>query len=147
MTKGFALALCFSGIAVGLTGCGQVSAAEHFTLVYIERPKNYYQKPLHVTITNANTVIALYRDIRALKPFSPEDLHCPADFGIDYRIEFISEHGLALIANADPTGCSEVQMSTGKPLWAIGNKGQAFWRELAKAMGMPRVNDLWSQAP
>jgi hypothetical protein len=134
-----------SGVVV-LVGCGQISPAqaEHLTSVNIRRPQNYYLKPLDVTVTNVNTVTTLYRDIRALKPFPSEAMHCPAYLGINYRIQFKRDGHVVLTAHADPTGCTEVGLSTGKNRWGVGTTGQALWRELAKALGMPRVSDLWS---
>ncbi len=146
MTKGLAIALLPLCAAAALTGCGQIAPARvgYLTAVNIVRPKSFFRKPLTMTITNVNTVTALYQDMRALKPFPSKGMHCPAEFAIDYRITFMNQSHIELTAYANPTGCSEVRLSSGTILWGVGKTGQAFWRELATALGMPRVSDLWS---
>ncbi len=134
-------------LAASLAGCGQVQTAgggmptaqtERFTSVHIALA----QKAALTTtsfkprdITNRHTVNTLYRDIRALKPFPTGPISCPADRGIDYILKFHRGRRVVLTAKADPTGCSEVRLSTGRDLWAAGHRGQAFWRALAHAPG------------
>ena len=138
-------------LAASLAGCGQVhttggglptAQTERFTSVHIARsPKTVLTtsfKPRD--ITNRQTVNTLYRDIRALKPFPPGPISCPADRGIDYILKFHRGRRVVLTAKADPTGCSEIRLSTGRDLWAAGHQGQAFWRAFAHALGENVVN-------
>lgn len=80
-------------------------------------------------------VNTLYRGIRALKPFPADPPSCPADRGLDYILEFHRGRRVVLTAKADPTGCSEARLSTGRDLWAGGSRGQSFWRALAHTLG------------
>lgn len=133
-------------LAASLAGCGQVhttgggmptAQTERFTSVQMARsPKTVLTtafKPRD--ITNRQTVSTLYRDIRALKPFPPGPISCPLDRGIDYILKFHRGRRVVLTAKADPTGCREIRLSTGRDLWAAGHQGQAFWRAFAHALG------------
>ena len=149
MTNRWVPAIGALGALLLLAGCGQIPPVQtaHLTSVPIARHKTPWLKPLHVTVTNRHLVNTLYRDIRALKPFPSGTMSCPADFGIDYTLKFKSKRRVVLTATADPTGCSEVKLSTGQSLWGIGRAGQAFWAALATTLDMKHVHDLWPRPP
>jgi hypothetical protein len=74
-------------------------------------------------------------------------VNCPADFGVRYRLVFISATRRFGPISADPAGCSDVTGLRRQPRLATAQ----FWMALAKAMGLARpginVEDTFQPRP
>ena len=89
--------------------------------------------PVSRLITDAAVASKLYEDVLALPPFPKETMHCPADFGTDYGLDFKVGPNLLELAKVDASGCESVTMN-GRTYWAGTNKGAAFWHLLGRTL-------------
>lgn len=117
------------------------------TTVEIIRQKHDQLKAMDVTITNIATVWQLYSNLRVLRLFPSGTMHCPMDTGVIYTLIFKSGEKLVLIAQADPTGCKTIKLSTGQTLWGVDQEGKPFWILLARLVGLPNDNYLGGMQP
>lgn len=76
---------------------------------------------------------ALHRMVLGL-PIAETTNWCPIDFGLAYRLEWISAGATVLTATAEAGGCRLLRFESGKPR-AIDD---AFWRELGNVVGLSR---------
>lgn len=148
MRKTVTLLGIVSLLATIISGCDRIPTVNQANPKSVQIIRNVKSmKPLNVTISNSNMARKLYNDIRALKPFPNGSMSCPADFGVNYTLKFKNGSRNVLTANADPNGCREVHVSTGKNVWAVNQTGQRFWTDLTKSLGLKNVSDLGGAQP
>jgi hypothetical protein len=89
------------------------------------------------TATSTAQVEQLYRDTVGL-PDAPTGLYaCPAIASLyQYRVTFLAESDVVLVATFDPGGCRIVDLHPGGARQAQGRAGDHFWGDLALAMGI-----------
>ncbi len=143
--------LLFLGLSLLIGGCGAVGKATTPVpnVLQVTRNSAFHQNSfpnLQRTVKNAATVQSLDQAVLALPSFPTGILHCPADFGIDYRLDFFRGNTSVLQAVADPNGCQAVSLSRKDLRWATTTP--KFWALLAKALGIP-INELvpWKKEP
>ncbi len=135
-TKGLGLVLC-----LGLLLAACVGTPQQPTALHVLRPASsfpIYGKPfprLERTINDASTVQQLYAAALALPVVAPGTYHCPIDFGVVYKLDFLA--GSALIQHMDvqASGCRWLHLSSTDNRWT----NDAFNRLLAKTIGIPSL--------
>ena len=135
---GYAIALT-SALTLTLGGFGcdkpppdpaQVSAL-HFT-TSTSLPSNP-PPAVDVTVADAATARAAYERTLALPEFPPGTYNCPFDFGVRYRLDFMSGPSLAVTVTANPNGCGEVQIPGTNTRRALPSD---YWAALAQTLGI-----------
>jgi hypothetical protein len=98
-------------------------------------PQNHlhFAAPAGVTISNPATARAVAQAVCAL-PAAPRGVvFCPADFGVSYRLNFAAGRDALPVVKVTAGGCGGVS-GAGPARRATSN---AFWTELARALGVP----------
>lgn len=90
--------------------------------------------PNQVTVTGVPEVTAAARALCSLPAMPRGTLHCPADFGIVYNLNFYAGKRLIAVVEVDASGCQTVS-GLGHERWAARSPG--FWRALGRSMKLP----------
>ena len=86
-----------------------------------------------VTVTEASPARAIYALTLALPQEPSGTYHCPADFGVRYRLDFMSGASTAVIVTANPSGCGEVLIPGTTPRRALTSD---HWAAVAQNLGI-----------
>lgn len=84
-------------------------------------------------VTDAAAARKLFADILELPAFPQGTMHCPADFGVHYLLDFKVGPKRQMVANVDASGCQGATMD-GKTYWAGSGKVAGFWRVLGQTL-------------
>jgi len=86
------------------------------------------------TIANRNVAGTLAGDVEALPPFPKGAIMCPADFGTTYDLAFSTVTGGSWSAVVSVLGCTGVNLSNGRRLWAYD--ARMLFTDLGAALGL-----------
>ena len=135
-----------------LAGCGHAAAsdttagagtavcanARHIDRLTADRRNPLHQSlhfvaPAQITVIDAPQAQAVARALCALPPAEHGVYHCPADWGIRYRLRFAARHHWFRPVTVDATGC---RMVTGLGPVRVISGVSGFWSVLGKAAGL-----------
>jgi hypothetical protein len=95
-------------------------------------PENAPTPPLNITVADATIAQSLYTTTLSEAPFPRGERSCPADFGIQYTLQFFDGTSLVATAIVSPNGCGAINVSSGDILaW-----DENYFPTLAKALGV-----------
>jgi hypothetical protein len=95
-------------------------------------PENAPTPPLNITVTDSTIAQSIYTTTLAEPVFPPGARSCPADFGIEYTLQFLDGASLVATATVSPNGCGEITVSSGDVLaW-----DDSYFATLAKALSV-----------
>lgn len=127
-----------------LVACAETSqpTPQQPTALHVLRPASQfpiYGQPfprLERTINDANAVQQLYAAALALPVVDKgKTYHCPVDFGVVYRLDFLAGSNLLQHMDVQASGCRWVHLSSTDTRWTT----DAFNRLLANMMGIPSL--------
>jgi hypothetical protein len=118
--------------------CSAIAQLDHLVVHRVDAfPGNGFRFsfPAVVTVVEVASVQDAARALCALPSMPAGPMSCPADFGITYRLTFSAAGRPFPTVTVSATGCEAV-VGLVPTRWAA--RSPAFWRELGKAMGLPK---------
>lgn len=113
---------------------GQVGSLAVTRVILLKQNRLRFSFPARVTVSSPAKARAVADAACALPPMTNKPVACPADWGITYRLTFMTAAGRKLAtAKADATGCATVSGLGGTRTAA---RSPGFWRTLGGAMGL-----------
>ncbi len=119
--------------------CGSIPHLDRLVLTRtVEFPKNHFRFrfrfrfPARVTVGRPGQVRAVARVLCALPPMPDGPMSCPADFGIDYHLQFSAPGRRLAPVTADASGCGNVGEVATHDLRA----STSFWSTLGRAIDL-----------
>jgi hypothetical protein len=131
-----AAALCARPAAVTRLVVSRVSAL----------PQNHlhFAFPAGITVSSPAQARAVAEAVCGLPAMPRGPIHCPADWGLSYRLSFAAGTRSFPVVTAAAGGCAVVT-GAGPPRWTARSPG--FWTVLAHAMGISAVAALQGTSP
>lgn len=99
-------------------------------------PQNHvlFSFPARVVVTNSAAVRKVAYALCDLPRFPPGTYSCPADFGIDYQLQFVAGETVYRSVILDATGCGPVNGLPGPQRWTATRPG--FWPAFGADIGL-----------
>ena len=130
--------------SVAAAGCGAATpaaqaAAPLYKVTILRDGASRNLPPLRAALTGKSAVLALYRDVYAVKPAPRPFIYmCPLDLGVSYRLTF-DLAGKITSVDVDGSGCRFIHLPGGKELWSSTPSGDAFWADLGRILRLSPV--------
>lgn len=127
-----------NGPALVVSLCEQTTTVDHLVVKRLDAfPSNglHFSFPATVAVTDQKLVIEAAKAVCALPAMPDNGLHCPADWGVTYRLTFSVQSVMFPRVVVDATGCESV---TGllRTRWVARTPG--FWHELGTVMNLKK---------
>jgi hypothetical protein len=117
--------------------CADPAHVDRLTLSRTNTNPERFTFPAEITITGVQQARAVAQALCQLPVMPRGVFHCPADFGISYRLDLVTSGHMLIPVHVQASGCQNVY-GLGSVRWIA--RSPAFWRALGKAAGLDHAS-------